>query len=103
MTIELEVTIRLKHGVADPEGENTKKALNLLGFKNVRSVKTMKAFRIEIEPERERERERGEVENEEEVMQEVEEMCRKLLANPVIHDYEISVVKSERRMGDGQR
>ncbi len=80
MTIEVEVTIKLKHGVADPEGENTKKALNLLGFKNVRSVKTMKTFRIEIEP--------GE---EEKVKYEVEEMCRKLLANPVIHDYEISV------------
>jgi phosphoribosylformylglycinamidine (FGAM) synthase PurS component len=25
----------------------------------------------------------------------VEEMCRKLLANPVIHDYELSVVKRE--------
>lgn len=86
MTIEVEVTIKLKHGVADPEGENTKKALSLLGFKNVRSVKSMKTFRIEIEPEKES----GE---EEKVKREVEEMCRKLLANPVIHDYEISVVK----------
>ena len=86
MTIEVEVTIKLKHGVADPEGENTKKALNLLGFKNVRSVKSMKTFRIAIEPEKES----GE---EEKVKEEVEEMCRKLLANPVIHDYEISVVK----------
>jgi phosphoribosylformylglycinamidine synthase len=90
MTIEVDVTIKLKHGVADPEGENTKKALNLLGFKTVRGVKSMKTFRIEIEPEKAR----GE---EEEVKKEVEEMCRKLLANPVIHDYEIQVVKSERR------
>jgi len=85
VTIEIDVTIKLKHGVADPEGENTKKALNLLGFRDVRSVKTAKTFRIEIEPEK------G---NEEKVMQEVEEMCRKLLANPVIHDYEIEVVKN---------
>jgi phosphoribosylformylglycinamidine synthase PurS subunit len=88
VTIKVDVTIKLKHGVADPEGENTKKALNLLGFRDVRSVKTMKTFRIEIEPEK------G---NEGKVMQEVEEMCRKLLANPVIHDYEINVVKSEKR------
>ncbi len=86
MTIEVDVTIKLKHGVTDPEGENTKKALSLLGFKNVRSVKTMKTFRIEIEPEKES----G---DEEKVKHEVEEMCRKLLANPVIHDYEINVVK----------
>jgi len=90
--MELNVTIKLKHGVADPEGENTKKALNLLGFRNVRSVKSLKSFRIEIEP--------GEGEDEEKVKQEVEEMCRKLLANPVIHDYEITVVKSERKYNE---
>ncbi len=92
MTMELNVTIKLKHGVADPEGENTKKALNLLGFRDVRSVKSLKSFRIEIEP--------GEGEDEEKVKQEVEEMCRKLLANPVIHDYDITVVKSERKYNE---
>lgn len=84
MTIEIDVTIKLKHGIADPEGENTKKALSLLGFKNVLGVKSMKTFRIEIEPEK------G---SKEKAQHEVEEMCRKLLANPVIHDYEINVVK----------
>jgi phosphoribosylformylglycinamidine synthase len=88
MTVEVDVTIKLKHGVADPEGENTKKALNLLGFKIVRGVKSMKTFRIELEPEIQV--------GEEQVKQEVEEMCRKLLANPVIHEYELHVVKSER-------
>ena len=89
MTIEVDVTIKLKHGVADPEGENTKKALNLLGFRDVRSVKSLKSFRIEVEPGE------GEGEDEEKAKQEVEEMCRKLLANPVIHDYDIEVVKKE--------
>ena len=84
MTIEIDVTIKLKHGVADPEGENTKKALSLLGFKNVLGVKSMKTFRIQIE------RGKG---SKEKAQHEVEEMCRKLLANPVIHDYEINVVK----------
>jgi len=88
MTLEVDVTIKLKHGVADPEGENTTKALNLLGFKTVHSVKSMKTYRIEIEP--------GEESIEEEkVKKEVEEMCRKLLANPVIHDYEMKMVKKE--------
>jgi phosphoribosylformylglycinamidine synthase len=44
--MEIDVTIKLKQGVADPEGENTKKALNLLGFRAVRGVKTMKTFKI---------------------------------------------------------
>lgn len=94
MTMELNVTVKLKHGVADPEGENTKKALNLLGFRNVRSVKSLKSFRIEIVSGE------GEREDEEKVKQEVEEMCRKLLANPVIHDYDITVVKSERKYNE---
>jgi len=81
MITEVEVTIKLKRGVTDPEGENTKKALNLLGFNNVHSVKSMKTFRIAIEAEGS------------DVKSEVEEMCKKLLANPVIHDYKISVVK----------
>jgi len=88
MTIEVDVTIKLKRGIADPEGENTKKALNLLGFRDVRSVKSMKTFRIEIEVEPEK------GSDEEKVKQGVEEMCRKLLANPVIHDYAIKVVKN---------
>ncbi len=83
MTVEVEVTIKLKRGVTDPEGENTKKALNLLGFKNVHSVKSMKTFRIAIDAD----------EGGSDVKYEVEEMCKKLLANPVIHDYKISVVK----------
>ncbi len=73
-----EVYIELKEGVTDPEGEATKKALNLLGFKNVKKVSSVKVFRIELEGVSKEEAER-----------EVVEMCEKLLANPVIHDYRI--------------
>lgn len=95
MSIDVDVTIKLKRGVADPEGENTKKALNLLGFNDVRGVKSMKTFRIILEPETEAERETAGADEEERVKREVDEMCRKLLANPVIHDYDIQVVKRE--------
>jgi len=37
--IKARVEIRLKKGVVDPEGKNIVKALNLLGFKNVKDVK----------------------------------------------------------------
>ncbi len=83
MGIEVAVTIRLKPGVADPEGENTKKALNLLGFSNVRAVRTMKRFIIELEG--------GAHGDTSAIRAEVEEMCKKLLANPVIQDYEIAI------------
>ena len=78
--VEINVTISLKKGVADPEGANTKKALNLLGFDNVKNVQAMKTFRIEID-----------TENEKKARAEIAEMCEKLLANPVIQDYTITI------------
>jgi len=85
--MEVEVKIKLKHGVADPEGENTKKALNLLGFSNVVAVRTIKTFVIDVKVE-DGDREGAE----ERVRHGVEEMCKKLLANPVIHEYEINIL-----------
>jgi phosphoribosylformylglycinamidine synthase PurS subunit len=74
-----EVRVELKKGVADPEGKNTLKALELLGFDGVKDVKTVKVFDIHIEGDR------GDVEKK------VDDMCRKLLANPVIHNYSIKI------------
>ncbi|MBI4362710.1 MAG: phosphoribosylformylglycinamidine synthase subunit PurS [Euryarchaeota archaeon] len=74
----LEVTIRLKKGVADPEGANTLKTLRLLGFSTLQEVKSLKTWRIEVDT-----RDPGEA------RRQAEEMCRRLLANPVIQDYEI--------------
>jgi len=85
--MEVEVKIRLKHGVADPEGENTKKALNLLGFSNVVAVRTIKTFIIDVKVEDDNKD--GDVER---VRHEVEEMCKRLLANPVIQEYEINIL-----------
>ena len=68
--------IRLKRGVADPEGKNTKKALELLGFSQVTEVKTSKFFSIYLDSQ-----------DEAGAREEVERMCQSLLANPVINDY----------------
>ncbi len=74
------VEIHLKKGVADPEGENVLKALKLLGFTSVSAVRSIKVFEIDIaETARDK------------AMASVEEMCRKLLANPVIHDARIDL------------
>lgn len=72
------VEIHLKKGVADPEGSNTLKALKLLGFETATDVKSARLFEIDIEEE-----DRVRAENL------LEEMCNRLLANPVIHDYQI--------------
>lgn len=72
------VEIHLKKGVADPEGSNTLKALKLLGFENATDVKSAKLFEIDLREE-----------NTAKAEAILEEMCNRLLANPVIHDYQI--------------
>lgn len=78
MTV-VEIRIELKKGVADPEGKNTRKTLESLGFKGVNDVKTVKLFEVDMDlPPAE-------------AQAGAEEMCRKLLANPVIQNYRVSV------------
>jgi phosphoribosylformylglycinamidine synthase len=74
-----EVRIELKDGIADPEGRNVQKALELLGFSDVLNVRSIKVFEISLGgPELD-------------VKRRVEEMCKRLLANPVIHKYSIVI------------
>ena len=77
---EAKVTIRLKKGITDPEGTNTLKALHLLGFNNVKDAKTIRTVDILIDDK-----------NKEKVRKDVEQMCQRLLTNPVIHSYEIKI------------
>lgn len=72
-----EVRISYKPGVQDAEGESTLKGLHALGFRKVKEVRTSKVFRIKGEYSR----------------ADIEEMCRRLLANPVSQDYSITEVR----------
>ncbi|QLH75061.1 MAG: phosphoribosylformylglycinamidine synthase subunit PurS [Methanomassiliicoccales archaeon] len=74
-----EIRIELKQGVADPEGQNTRKALEMLGFKGIKNVRSIKLFEIELELEAS------------EARTACEDMCRKLLANPVIQKYSVKI------------
>ncbi|KAA0009547.1 phosphoribosylformylglycinamidine synthase [Thermoplasmatales archaeon ex4484_30] len=78
--LKAKVEVRLKKGVVDPEGKNITKALHLLHFNEVKEVKVAKVFEIFIADEKK-----------EEAMKKVDEMCKKLLANPVINEYSISI------------
>lgn len=75
----IEVRIELKKGVADPVGKNTRKTLESLGFTGVDSVKSVKFFEMEIDAPADKAKAMG------------EEMCEKLLANPVIENYSVTV------------
>ncbi len=79
---EAKVTIGLKKGVSDPEGANTLKALKLLGFNNVKEAKMIRTVDLLIDDK-----------NKDEVKKSVEQMCQRLLTNPVVHTYEIEIIK----------
>lgn len=74
------VTIQLKKGVSDPEGANTLKALHLLGYTSVKEAKTIRTVDMLIDGK-----------NKETVKKDVEQMCQRLLTNPVIHSYSIAI------------
>lgn len=74
------IEVHLKKGVTDPEGDNVRKALNLLGFKGIRGVHSAKLFTVDLE-----------ATDAADARSDAEEMCRRLLANPVVHDYTIHV------------
>lgn len=80
--MRFQVQIRLKKGVADPEGDNTLKALRLLGFRGISAVHSAKLFEIELDEQQSKT-----------AMDALEEMCRRLLANPVIQDYKIEALQ----------
>jgi phosphoribosylformylglycinamidine synthase subunit PurS len=72
------VHVSLKPGVLDPQGKAIGNALHSLGFGGVDEVRQGKLIELELadaDPEAARAR--------------VEEMCRQLLANPVIENYTI--------------
>ncbi|MDX1534173.1 MAG: phosphoribosylformylglycinamidine synthase subunit PurS [Thermoplasmata archaeon] len=79
--VRARVEVHLKLGVADPEGDNTLKALNLLGFERVAAVRSFKSFELDLQ-----------TEDEAQAREDLEAMCRRLLANPVIHDYSYDLI-----------
>jgi phosphoribosylformylglycinamidine synthase PurS subunit len=75
------VHVSLKTGVLDPQGKAIGNALASLGFTGVGEVRQGKLIEIEIDgSDRTAAREK------------VEAMCRELLANPVIENYDIELI-----------
>lgn len=79
MQYQATVTIEQKAGMLDPEGTTIKRALEHLGYETM-SVKTAKLYNIILESE-----------SAEAARQKVDEMCQKLIANPIIHNYRIEL------------
>ena len=74
------VAVRLRLDVLDPQGKAISQALTTLGFKGVDNVRQGKLIELELAD--------GDPATAE---AEVRAMCERLLANPVIEDYEIEI------------
>jgi phosphoribosylformylglycinamidine synthase subunit PurS len=74
------VNVMLKDGISDPQGLTIERALPALGYEGVSGVRVGKRIDLKIE-----------ASSPDEARSRVEEMCRRLLANPVIESYEVIV------------
>lgn len=83
MKYDAEVKISLKKGMLNPEAATIQRALALLKYQ-VENTKTLQIIKFSIEGD-----------SEDIVRQKVDEMCQKLLCNPVIHNYEIGITPED--------
>ena len=77
------VEVRLRQGIADPQGATIERALPALGFDNVGEVKVGKAIRLRIE-----------ADDEAAARGQVEELCKRFLTNPVIEDSMVTLTEA---------
>jgi phosphoribosylformylglycinamidine synthase subunit PurS len=76
--VKARVLIRPKAGILDPQGKAVERALPALGFDGMREVRVGRLVELEADdPGR------------------LGELCEKLLANPLVEDYEIEVQGAE--------
>ena len=76
--MKIKVIVTLKNGVLDPQGKAIQQTLNGMSFSNVEEVRQGKFFEVNVNES-----------NEAKAKSQVDEMCKKLLANLVIEDYQI--------------
>jgi phosphoribosylformylglycinamidine synthase len=75
------VFVMPKEGVLDPQGKAIGRALGTLGFQGVGEVRQGKVIELEVR-----------AASESEARAELEQMCKKLLANTVIESYRVEIV-----------
>ena len=80
MSYEASVSVMLKPGIADPQGQTIERALPALGYTGVDDVRVGKLIHLTLE-----------ADNADDAQQRVTEMCEKLLANTVIESFEVTI------------
>jgi phosphoribosylformylglycinamidine synthase subunit PurS len=78
------VLIRPKQGILDPQGVAVERALPALGFSGVQNVHVGRLVELDLEQ-----------------PDQLREMCDKLLANPLVEDYEVQLLDDEPATANG--
>ena len=73
----IRVLVRPKEGILDPQGQAVERALPALGFSGVSNVHVGRLVELDVDD-----------------PSDLDAMCRRLLANPLIEDYEILEARS---------
>lgn len=80
------VYVTLKKSVLDPQGDTVRKSLHTLGYTQVTDVRIGKYIEVGLDSP-----------TLEDARRELDEMCARLLANPVIEEYRLEIVKDEQK------
>jgi phosphoribosylformylglycinamidine synthase PurS subunit len=80
MIFDVAVEVRLRPGIADPQGATIERALPALGFGGVDGVKVGKSSRFTVD-----------APTEEEARSLVDDLCHRFLTNPVIEDSVVAI------------
>jgi phosphoribosylformylglycinamidine synthase len=78
--LKAEINITLKRTVADPQGLAIKHALESLGYEDLADVRMGKLVSIKLN-----------FKDKKIATQKIDQMCKKLLANPIIEDYHFTI------------
>lgn len=84
MKFEATVEISRREGILDPEGAEIERVVPALGYTNVSGVRMGRVLRLVLD-----------ADDEGAALLQVDEMCRRLLANPVIESYRVEVAELE--------
>jgi phosphoribosylformylglycinamidine synthase PurS subunit len=82
---EVQVEVTHRPGILDPAGATVERALPALGWGNVSQVRIGKSIRLVID-----------AADEASATAQVDEMCRRILTNPVIEDYRVHLQELSR-------
>lgn len=76
------IKVTLRKSILDPQGKTVEHSIQSLGYKNIKDTRIGKYIELKLD-----------ASSEDEAKKVTEEVCSKLLANPVMEDYAFDIIK----------